>query len=141
MLARSPDRVAKYLAAIGRLASLIAEHRASFDEARRLPEVVFNALADAGLFRLWLPAALGGPELSPAEFMIVVEAVSALDGSVGWLVANGSAMSRVAGYVARPVCRESGLEIPSFHRKFDGSRRRCAKGRRRLSRHGPVAIR
>jgi alkylation response protein AidB-like acyl-CoA dehydrogenase len=106
MLARSPDRVAKYLAAIGRLAPLIAEHRASFDEARRLPEVVFNALADAGLFRLWLPAALGGPELSPAEFMIVVEAVSALDGSVGWLVANGSAMSRVAGYVAEPVARE-----------------------------------
>jgi alkylation response protein AidB-like acyl-CoA dehydrogenase len=106
MLARSPDQVSEFLAAIGRLAPLIAEHRATFDEARRVPDAVFHALADAGLFRLWLPAALGGSELSPAEFMIVVEAASALDGSVGWLVTNGSAMSRVAGYVAEPVARD-----------------------------------
>jgi hypothetical protein len=32
-----------------------------------------EALAEAGLFRLWLPSAMGGPELSPAEFMQVVE--------------------------------------------------------------------
>src|SRR5262245_8081850 len=106
MLARSPDQVAELLAAIDRLAPLIAEHRATFDEARRLPDAVFNALADAGLFRLWLPAAFGGPQLSPGDFMIVVEAASALDGSVGWLVTNGSAMSRVAGYVSEPVARE-----------------------------------
>ena len=106
MLARSPDPVADYLAAIDGLAPVIAEHRATFDRERRLPEPVFNALADAGLFRLWLPAALGGPELSPADFMTVVEAASALEGSVGWLVTNGSGMSRVAGYVPEPVARD-----------------------------------
>jgi len=105
MLARSPDPVAEYLAAIGRLAPVIAEHRATFDQERRLPDAVFNALADAGLFRLWLPAAFGGPELSPTDFMTVVEAASALEGSVGWLVTNGSAMSRVAGYVSEAVAR------------------------------------
>src|ERR1700757_1974702 len=106
MLARSPDQVAEYLAAINRLAPLIAEHRTAFDSERRLPDVVFNALADAGLFRLWLPEALGGPQLSPADFMTVVEAASALDGSVGWLVGNGGGMSRVAGYLSDPVARE-----------------------------------
>src|SRR3954465_11444221 len=106
MLARSPDRVAEYLAAIHRLGPLIAQHRASFDETRRLPDVLFNALADAGLFRLWLPEALGGPELSPGEFMTVVEAASALDGSVGWLVGNGGGMSRIGGYLPEPVARE-----------------------------------
>ncbi len=74
MLAKAPDRVADYLAAIGRLAPTVAERRGSFDQERRLPDVVFNALADEGLFRLWLPDALGGPELSPVEFMTVVEA-------------------------------------------------------------------
>ena len=69
MLAKTPDRVADYLAAIGRVAPTVAEHRASFDRERRLPNVVFNALADEGLFRLWLPEALGGSELSPVEFM------------------------------------------------------------------------
>ena len=106
MLARSPDRVAEYLAAIHRLAPLIAQHRASFDEERRLPDVLFNALADAGLFRLWLPEALGGPELSPSEFMTVVEAASALDGSVGWLVGNGAGMSRLGGYLSASVARD-----------------------------------
>src|SRR5688572_25377782 len=99
MLAKAPDRVADYLAAIRRLARTVAECRASFDQERRLPDVVFNALADEGLFRLWLPDALGGPELSPVEFMTVVEAAAALDGSIGWLVGNGGGMSRVGGYL------------------------------------------
>lgn len=105
MLAKTPGRVADYLEAIEQLAPLIAEQRAAFDSERRLPDALFNALADAGLFRLWLPEALGGPELSPADFMIVVEAASALDGSVGWLVGNGGGMSRIGGYLPKRVAR------------------------------------
>ncbi|TPQ33323.1 hypothetical protein C2U70_19610 [Bradyrhizobium guangdongense] len=105
MLAKSPGRVNDYLDAIAGLAPLIAEHRQAFDRDHRLPDEVFNALADAGLFRLWLPRGLGGPELSPAEFMSVVEAASSLDGSIGWLVGNGAGMSRVGGYLQEPVAR------------------------------------
>jgi alkylation response protein AidB-like acyl-CoA dehydrogenase len=65
---------AGYLDAIEKLAPLVEEHRASFDRDCKLPETVFRALAEAGLFRLWLPAAMGGPELAPIEFMRVVEA-------------------------------------------------------------------
>jgi hypothetical protein len=72
MLAKTSGRVSDYLDAIERLAPVIAEHRAAFDSQRQLPDAVFNALADAGLFRLWLPEALGGPELSPDDFMNVV---------------------------------------------------------------------
>jgi indole-3-acetate monooxygenase len=102
----TPGRIAGYLEAIERLAPLIATHRAAMDSERRLPDAVFNALADAGLFRLWLPGALGGPELSPTDFMTVVEAASALDGSVGWLVGNGGGMSRIGGYLPKPVAGE-----------------------------------
>src|SRR3954462_7566455 len=93
------ERSAAYLAALHALAPLIAEHRETFDRQRRVPDPVFEALADAGLFRLWLPKALGGPELSPLEFMTIVEAASALDGTVGWLIGNGAGMSRVGGYL------------------------------------------
>src|SRR4051812_11607670 len=37
--------------------------------------------------------------------MTVVEAASALDGSVGWLVGNGAGMSRIGGYLREPVAR------------------------------------
>src|SRR4051812_30805409 len=77
------ERTAAYLAALRALAPLIAEHREAFDRQRRIPDPVFEALADAGLFRLWLPKELGGPELSPLEFMTVIEAASALDGTIG----------------------------------------------------------
>ncbi len=106
MLAKAPGQVADYLDAIAQLAPLVVKHRGSFDSERRLPTAVFNALADAGLFRLWLPRALGGPQLSPIDFMSVVEAASMLDGSIGWLVGNGGGISRTGGYLPEPVARE-----------------------------------
>jgi alkylation response protein AidB-like acyl-CoA dehydrogenase len=106
MLAVLPSRTAEYLSAIANLVPLVEEHRASFDRERRLPDVIFRALAEAGLFRLWLPAAMGGAELSPTDFMHVVEAASAIDGSIGWVVANGGGMSRVAGYLPKSVASE-----------------------------------
>jgi indole-3-acetate monooxygenase len=114
MLAKSPGGITDCLDAIARLTPLIAEHCETFDSQRRLPDVVFNAPADAGLFRLWLPRALGGPELSPAEFMRVVEAAAALDGSIGWLVGNGAGMSRVGGYVPEPAARQIFADPRSF---------------------------
>lgn len=100
------ERIAAYLAALRALAPLIAEHREAFDRQRRMPDAVFEAMADAGLFRLWLPKGLGGPELSPLEFMTIIEAASALDGTVGWLVGNGAGMSRVGGYLPASVAGE-----------------------------------
>lgn len=105
-MAAKPDQLSAYLEAVRGLAPLIAEHRRAFDRDRRLPDAIFEALADAGLFRLWLPKSLGGPELSPLEFMCVVEAAAALDGSVGWLVGNGGGMSRVGGYLPAAVARD-----------------------------------
>lgn len=106
MLAIAPSRITGYLEAIERLAPIVEEHRAAFDRDRRLPEPVFQSIAAAGLLRLWLPAAMGGPELSPIEFMQVVEAASAIDGSIGWIVANGGGMSRVAGYLGATIARD-----------------------------------
>lgn len=106
MLTRPGDRFEQTLSAVAALAPLVAEHRGAFDRDRRVSDVVFRAMAEAGLFRLWLPAALGGPAFSPVQFMDIVEAACALDGSVGWLVANGGGMSRAGGYLSEPVARE-----------------------------------
>jgi alkylation response protein AidB-like acyl-CoA dehydrogenase len=105
MVAAKSDRSASYVEAVRKLAPLIGERRIAFDRERRLTDDVFEALADAGLFRLWLPSSLDGPELPPLEFMRVVEAAAALDGSIGWLVGNGGGMSRVGGYLPPSVAR------------------------------------
>ncbi|PDT74776.1 hypothetical protein CO675_23265 [Bradyrhizobium sp. C9] len=65
---------------------MIAEHRADFDRERRRPDAVVRALAGAGMLRLNLSKALGGSDIWPLDFMTIVEAAAALDGSVGWLV-------------------------------------------------------
>ncbi|MCA6110767.1 acyl-CoA dehydrogenase family protein [Bradyrhizobium sp. CNPSo 4026] len=114
VIAGASDPGCRLLEAVQALAPLTAAQRSEFDGGRRLPDAVFAALADAGLFRLWLPEALGGPELSPFEFMSVVEAASALDGSVGWLVGNGGGMSRIGGYLSEAVARDWFADRHSF---------------------------
>ncbi len=99
------DTVLCLTARIAELAPLVAAEREAMDRQRRLTQPVFQAIAQAGLLRLWAPRALGGWELSPPDFMTVVEAAAALDGSIGWVVGNGGGMSRAAGYLPEAVAR------------------------------------
>lgn len=114
MPVHEPDRVSRMLEAVRALGPSITAQRHDFDRGRRLSDAVFVALAEAGLFRLWLPQAIGGPELSPFDFMRVVEAASALDGSVGWLVGNGAGMSRLGGYLGEAVARDWFVDPHAF---------------------------
>ncbi|MEJ7799698.1 MAG: acyl-CoA dehydrogenase family protein [Ilumatobacter sp.] len=82
------------------LSGMVAEERDGFDSAGRLPDSLFRKLSALGMFRLWLPAALGGPELSALDFMDVVEEAAILDGTIGWLVGNGGGMGRVGAFLS-----------------------------------------
>lgn len=101
-------------AALQRLSGKVAEQRAGFDAAGRLPDELFGALAEIGLFRLWLPAALGGHELSALDFMDVVEDAAALDGTIGWLVGNGGGMGRVGAFLSEDCAREIFADPKAF---------------------------
>jgi indole-3-acetate monooxygenase len=114
MMARKPEVVGKFLRKISLLRPLVEEYRAAFDRDRRLPKPVFDALAECDLLRLWVPEALGGPELSPLDFIEVVEAASELDASVGWIIANGAGMSRTAGYLSPCISRDWFADRSSF---------------------------
>jgi alkylation response protein AidB-like acyl-CoA dehydrogenase len=76
---------------------LIPRIQASADDVerdRRLPAALLRDLAEAGLFRLWLPHDIGGDERDPLSVMQVVEAAARVDGSVGWcvMIANQGAL-------------------------------------------------
>jgi indole-3-acetate monooxygenase len=120
-MTNEPDRASRILETVHSLGPLLTAQRDDFDRERRLPGPAFAALAEAGLFRLWLPQALGGPELSPFDFMRVVEAASALDGSVGWLVGNGAGMSRLGGYLGEAVAGDWFADRQAFVASATGS--------------------
>jgi indole-3-acetate monooxygenase len=57
---------------------------------RRLPLPLVQAMKDAGIFRMPMPCAWGGPEVDPLTQIRIVEALSAADPSVGWCAMIGS---------------------------------------------------
>jgi indole-3-acetate monooxygenase len=62
---------------------LLAE-RDRIEASRRLPEDVTRELACAGFFRIFLPRAYGGLDLTPIEAMEVFEELARADASVAW---------------------------------------------------------
>lgn len=96
---KSASTAATMIERFEQIRPLLAEQSERFDSDRRLSDEAFNALSDAGFFRLLLPTQLGGCGLSPLDFMTVVEHAAALDGTIGWLVGNGGGMSRAGGYL------------------------------------------
>ena len=96
------------------LSDVVATQRSRFDSEGRLPDDLFDELAALGLFRLWLPAALGGAELSALEFMDVVESAAALDGTIGWLAGNGGGMSRVGAFISAESAQEIFTDPAAF---------------------------
>ncbi len=70
-----------------RIAAMRDSLKAAGDEAqqiRHLPAWASKEMAEAGLYRFALPEELGGENLRAREQIEIVEAVSAIDGSVGW---------------------------------------------------------
>jgi len=68
----------------------ILMQRDRIESARRVPDDLARALAQAGLFRVYLPETYGGLDLAPTEAMAVFEELARADASVAWCVWNGN---------------------------------------------------
>ena len=76
-------------AAIDEIAPLITQHADAADEQRRPQREVATAMARAGLYRVAVPASLGGGEEHPELQIRTIEEVSRLDGGTGWALMIG----------------------------------------------------
>jgi alkylation response protein AidB-like acyl-CoA dehydrogenase len=88
---------------------LAPQIRAAVDEIermRRLPLPLVQAMAQAGLFRLAIPRALGGEETDPMTLVRVVEEIARADGAAGWCVAIGGEYGVFGGYLPPDAARE-----------------------------------
>ncbi|MGH7279061.1 MAG: acyl-CoA dehydrogenase family protein, partial [Candidatus Rokuibacteriota bacterium] len=85
------------------LATRIAACSDQIEQERRIPEPLLAALHDAGLFRMLLPASLGGGELDPPGFVRVIEEIARHDASTAWCLCQTAGCSMVAAYLSPEV--------------------------------------
>ena len=75
------------------------------DAARELPRPLFEALADAGLFHLAVPRAIGGGELDLPTYVHVIEELGKADASTAWVVNQAAIFATYAARMPREVAR------------------------------------
>ena len=100
------SETAQFVDAATALVPQIRAVAGEIDQTRRLPQSLVNAIARAGLFRLWLPRSLGGHETDPMTFVRVVEEVSRADGATGWCVALIGEYGVFSGYLSPETAHE-----------------------------------
>jgi alkylation response protein AidB-like acyl-CoA dehydrogenase len=103
--AMSPD-AARLIEAVAQLGPTISAQRDQIERERRLPPGLVETLRKLGFFSLWLARDFGGLELSLADYVRVIEALSRYDASVGWCTNIAAAYSVFSGYLPEPVARQ-----------------------------------
>lgn len=88
-----------------RLAPLVASCAMEAETARELPQRLVRAMADAGLFSIWIPVELGGAGLDFRDFVDAVVEVARVDGSAGWVLFVHAVYGALAAYLEEPAAR------------------------------------
>lgn len=76
--------------------SELAVRRGEFHEQSYVPRDFVDRLKQVGIYRSSTPRMFGGEPMTPGDFLEVVEQISAVDGSTGWVAAFGSALTYLA---------------------------------------------
>jgi len=83
----------------------LRDRSAEIEDLRRLPDDLVDGLVADGLLRLWVPAALGGPELDLVEGLEVFRELARHDTAVGWCSMIASTTSVCAGLLPEEHAR------------------------------------
>src|SRR5229473_2940105 len=100
------------LDAARKLAPMIRSCADEIEALRELPRPLFEALADAGLFHLAVPRAIGGAELDLPTYVQVIEELGKADASTGWVVNQGAIYATYAARMPRDVARSIWIDPP-----------------------------
>jgi alkylation response protein AidB-like acyl-CoA dehydrogenase len=95
--------------ALDAVRELTPQMRAALDDMdreRRLPASLADAMLEAGLFHVWVPAAFGGAEAEPASLVRAIEAAAAIDGSIGWNLMISGVFGVFGGCLPEGAARE-----------------------------------
>lgn len=106
MATRESSDLDRLLGVVSTLDPVIRAHADETEQQRRLALPVVTALAEAGIFRMYTPRALGGFEVDPLTFFRVVEAIARIDGSTGWCVFIAGGNPLVGAFLADEAAAE-----------------------------------
>ena len=84
----------------------IAEASDAIEAERRIPAGLAADMIDAGLFRLLVPRSLGGGEADYLDYLAMVRAVAAADGSTGWCFNQNNILGTMASLMPRALAEE-----------------------------------
>lgn len=102
------------VAAARDLLPLVLARREEAEQLRRLTPDVTEAFRQAGLYQMYLPKSVGGPELHPLTVFDAVETISRADGSAGWVVMIGTIMSASLAWLPLEAARALAGTPPDF---------------------------
>jgi indole-3-acetate monooxygenase len=108
----SPSPTPPLLEAARKLAPQIREAAGEIEKSRELPRPLFEAIADAGLFRMALPREVGGLEVDLPTQVQVVEVIGGADASTAWAVNQGATFASYAAYMQRDAARAIWIDTP-----------------------------
>ncbi len=94
------------------LAPLIRASAADIHANRELPKPLFEALADAGMFRLALPRGIGGAEIDYPDFVQVMEELGKADASTAWAVNQGANFATMSARMTQDSARAIWIDTP-----------------------------
>ena len=94
------------------LALMIRSCGDQIEADRDLPQPLFEALADAGLFQLALPRNVGGLEIDLPTYVQVIEEIGKADASTGWVVNQCAIFATYAARMPRDVARSIWIDTP-----------------------------
>jgi alkylation response protein AidB-like acyl-CoA dehydrogenase len=109
----SDDSATRALEAARELGPKIRAAADEIEQGRRLPMHLVREMQRAGVFRMAMPRAWGGPELDFLTQLRVIEALSIADASAGWCTMIGVDGGYMTAYIDQAVAREMYRDLDS----------------------------
>ena len=98
--------------AVRKLLPMIRSSAERIEADRELPRPLFEALADAGLFKLLIPHNVGGAEIDLPAYVQLLEELGKADASTGWVVNQCAVFATYAARIPREVARSIWIDTP-----------------------------
>ena len=95
-----------------KLAPLVREYAAQTEADRELPKPLFHALADAGLYLMCVPRAVGGLETDFPTYVQALEEIGKADASTAWTISQGANWATYSARIALNAAREIWRDTP-----------------------------